>query len=498
MLFNSLQYLIFFPIVVLIYFVIPDRIKYLWLLFSSYFFYMCWNAKFGLLILFSTAVTYLCSICLQKLNDSDMDMKKKIFRKKTAVAISLILNFGVLAFFKYLNFLIGSVATVLGMAGINLSVETFDILLPVGISFFTFQAVGYTIDVYRENIEAEKNFFRYALFVSFFPQLVAGPIERSGNLLVQLKKPTHFDALNARKGLLTLAYGLFLKIVIADNIATAVDPVFDNYAEYSGMTLLMAVLLFAIQIYCDFNGYTKMAIGSARVLGYTLHENFNAPYLGVSIKDLWRRWHISLTSWFTDYLYVPLGGNRKGKFRKQINTLIVFLVSGLWHGAAWHYVFWGLINGLLSVFEDITKPSWNSIKNKLKIDSNKALYVWGCRVITFCVFAVTLLFFRAQSLGDGFRIFNSILTGFRWQWFLTGEFVNMFSSPAITTLLMLSILIMFVVDYLLTSGKDVAMAILNQQIVFRWIIYWFILMAILYLGVYGTDYVQTQFIYFQF
>lgn len=339
MVFNSINYLIFFPIVLLVNFILPKRIRYIWLLAASYFFYMCWNAKYALLILASTVITYLCGMaldCVLSVNNKNTSILKKVI-----LAISLLLNLGILFYFKYTNFILENIEKIFNFLKIECSIPVVDIMLPVGISFFTFQALGYTLDVYRGELKAEKNFFRYALFVSFFPQLVAGPIERSKNLLLQLKKPQDFNVDRAKSGLLTIAYGLIVKIVIADTIASVIDPVFLMPENYKGMEMLFATILFGFQIYCDFNGYTQIAIGSAEMLGYKLNENFDSPYMACSVKDFWRRWHISLTSWFRDYLYIPLGGNRKGKWRKELNTLIVFLCSGLWHGASWHYVIWG-------------------------------------------------------------------------------------------------------------------------------------------------------------
>lgn len=340
MVFNSTEYFCFFPVACLVYFLIPRKIRYIWLLVTSYYFYMCWNAKYALLILASTIVTYVSGIGIDWLNRR-MVAEKAVIWKKACVTLSLLINFAILGFFKYSSFFFENLSSILSRVGVNFVQPAFDIVLPVGISFYTFQALGYVIDVYRGKTVAEKNFLRYALFVSFFPQLVAGPIERSDNLLKQLKASTVFNVKNARIGLLTMAYGLFVKIVVADNIATLINPIINNYQQYDGMVLLTAVVLFAFQIYCDFEGYTQMAIGSARVLGYQLQENFNTPYLATSVKAFWNRWHISLTQWFTDYLYIPLGGNRKGKFRKCLNILIVFLSSGLWHGAGWNYILWG-------------------------------------------------------------------------------------------------------------------------------------------------------------
>lgn len=329
MLFNSIEFLIFFPIVVVVYFIIPDKIKHLWLLIASYYFYMCWNAKYALLILASTIVTYISGILIDK-------VKNQTLLKKSVVTASFVINLGILFYFKYINFMLVIFTRIFAKLHIQLNTPVFDIILPVGISFYTFQALSYTMDVYRGEIKAEKNFFRYALFVSFFPQLVAGPIERSKNLLKQLSVPQKFSFENMREGLLLMLWGYYLKLVLADRIAIFVDTVYGDYKTYPGMYLIVATMLFAVQIYCDFAGYSTIAMGTAKVLGVELMENFNAPYLSTSVAEFWRKWHISLTSWFKDYLYIPLGGSRKGKLRKYLNKMIVFLVSGLWHGQDFH------------------------------------------------------------------------------------------------------------------------------------------------------------------
>ena len=338
MLFNSIHFLLFFPIVLLIYQIIPDRAKYLWLLAASYYFYMSWNARYALLILLSTAITYVSGLLLERENTREAgdaatpDAKHAVThtshttRRKLIVAASFTLNLAILFYYKYFNFVLGLAAKVLALAHISLNVPVFDIMLPVGISFYTFQALSYTMDVYRGEIYAEKNFFRYALFVSFFPQLVAGPIERSKNLLKQLAVPHKLKLANMREGLLLMLWGYFLKIVLADRIAIFVDHVYGNYQDLGGCYLIAATVLFAVQIYCDFAGYSTIAMGAALFLGVRLMENFDAPYLSTSVAEFWRKWHISLTSWFRDYLYFPLGGSRKGRVRKYLNKLIVFLV----------------------------------------------------------------------------------------------------------------------------------------------------------------------------
>lgn len=341
MLFNSLNFLIFFPIVLFIYYIVPKKMKQFWLLAASYYFYMCWNAKYIVLMLFSTIITYVSGLIIEKIKSNSWSIEKKIFYKKVSVAVSFFLNLMVLFYFKYINFALGTLKAMLHIVNVDLSVPAFDIMLPVGISFYTFQALSYTVDVYRGDIYAEKNFFRYALFVSFFPQLVAGPIERSKNLLKQLAIPKKFNFDSAKEGCLLMIWGYFLKIVLADRIAIFVDVVYNDFEKFGGYYLIVATLLFAIQIYCDFGGYSVIAIGAAKILGIDLMENFNTPYLSKSVSEFWRRWHISLSSWFKDYLYIPLGGNRKSRLRKNINLMIVFLVSGLWHGADWSFVIWG-------------------------------------------------------------------------------------------------------------------------------------------------------------
>lgn len=498
MLFNSINYLIFFPVVVFIYFFIPQKTKNYWLLCASYYFYMCWNAKYAMLMLFSTLVTYSCGCLLDIIQSKEWDKKKELLFKKITVAVSLFLNLGVLFYFKYMNFTLQNVFKLLKIINIELNVPSFDIILPVGISFFTFQAVGYTIDVYRNEIKAERNFCRYALFVSFFPQLVAGPIERSKNLLIQLHTAHKFNAKQAESGLLTMVYGLFLKIVIADNISSVIDPIFATPDQYAGMELFFAVIMFAFQIYCDFEGYSKLAIGSAQVLGIHLNQNFNAPYLASSIKDFWRRWHISLTSWFRDYLYISLGGNRKGRLRKYLNTMIIFLCSGLWHGAGWKFVVWGGLNGFFCVIEDCLRPFKERIFSKLKINQGNISYKIFQRVTTFLLVDFTWIFFRAETFRSGLYILHKIIIEFKWEWILTAGYSCLFNSVNTLMVIALSLLFLLVVDYLHYKGKDLQKIFFSQQILFRWIAYFFFFMLIIYWGAYGGGYEQTQFIYFQF
>ena len=381
MLFNSWQFLLFFPVVILAYFAMPPRWRNYWLLIASYYFYMGWNAKYALLLLFSTTVTFISGrvLSITPLNTAG---------RKTVVVLSLALNFSVLFFFKYFDFVVNSIDEVLMRFGINADLPHLDLLLPVGISFYIFQAFSYTMDVYRGAIPAEKNFFKYALFVSFFPQLVAGPIERSTNLLPQFDEIHQFEPRRVTRGTQLMLWGYFEKIAIADTIAPIVDNVYSTWETKTGIQIAVATILFAFQIYCDFGGYSHIAIGAAEVLGFRLMQNFRQPYLATDVKDFWRRWHISLSTWFRDYLYFPLGGNKKGLLRQKINVMIVFLVSGFWHGASWTYVLWGGLNGLLQVLKKSRETSMGKARRLVNI------------ILTFVLIDVTWLFFRAETVGQ--------------------------------------------------------------------------------------------------
>ena len=409
MLFNSIDFLIFLPIVLVIYYIIPMKYKHIWLLISSYYFYMCWNAKYVLLIFVSTVITYLSGILIDKVEKTWPDVNDIGKYKKLILALSFVSNLGILFYFKYINFTLDIVTRVLSKMNISMNVPVFDVILPVGISFYTFQALSYSVDVYRGEVAPEHDFFRYALFVSFFPQLVAGPIERSKNLLTQLREPRKFDFGYAFDGILLMLWGLFLKIVLADRIAIFVDTVYGDCEHYQGIYLIVATVLFAVQIYCDFSGYSSIAMGTAKLLGIELMDNFNAPYISTSVADFWRRWHISLTSWFKDYLYIPLGGSRRGTFRKYINKMIVFILSGLWHGAQLTFVVWGAINGLYQVIGEVLMPIRKKVSDIIGINRNSE-GVYALSVLaTFALVDFTWIFFRADSLGRAIYIIKSIL-----------------------------------------------------------------------------------------
>lgn len=489
-----MEYLFFLPIACVVYFVIPKKVRYLWLLVTSYYFYMNWNAKYALLLLFSTGVTYLSGLLIGRFKE-----KGKSGAAKWCVWLCVGANLAILFFFKYANFFLSNVNRALSMIGSSQQFELLDVLLPVGISFYIFQALGYTFDVYYDKATVEKNPFRYALFVSFFPQLVAGPIERSKNLLEQLKEHTEFDPDNVREGLLTILWGLFVKIVIADSAALYVNPVYENFMIYTGVEIVFATVMFAIQIYCDFSGYSYMAIGSARILGYDLMDNFRSPYLAGNIKEFWRRWHISLTTWFTDYIYIPLGGNRKGKIRKYINVMAVFLISGFWHGSSWNYVAWGGLNGAFQVLHDVTANLRKRLNTWLGIDEKSIGHRFFTTIYTFFLVNVTWLFFRAGSCYTAIMMAKFTIENFHAERLLSTRF---FETMGLTgqsaTALGFSLILLLIVDILRYKNVDVGALVRKQGVAFRWMVYLGLLLMIIVFGIYGADYEQTEFLYFQF
>lgn len=456
----------------------------------SYYFYMCWNPKYAVLIAVSTVITYLSGIGIEFFLERYPD--KRVYAK-WVVAASFAANLGILIFFKYFNWLLGLAGSLL-----HLSVESpFSFVLPVGISFYTFQALGYTVDIYRGEgkIKAEKNIVRYALFVSFFPQLVAGPIERSGNLLTQIERirDKRIDCREIRDGLCLMLYGFFLKLVIADRAAVLVDYVLEGYTYYGFVEMATAFVLFAIQILCDFNGYSVIAKGTAQIFGIRLMDNFRQPYLAVSIQDFWRRWHISLTSWFTDYLYIPLGGSRKGTLRRLFNTMTVFLVSGLWHGANGHFVIWGALHGIYQSGAIILQ----TVRNKTGIRSNKMSF--GRRLLkmafTFVITDIAWIFFRADSFGMALAYLRQMTTAYQNVSLLSLRF-----AWYDWLILLAAVGIMLTVDILHEKGIRIRQWIYSEScgLGLRWLIYMGAFWCTLLFGVYGVAYDASQFIYFQF
>ena len=494
MLFNSVDFLIFFPIVTLIYFIVPKKLRYLWLLAASYYFYMCWNVKYAALLFFSTASTWAAGLVVAKAKQNKY--------KKLTVAGCVLVNLGILFVFKYFNFFQDTVNRILEKLNLQIWERSFDLLLPVGISFYTFQALGYIIDVYREKVEPEKNLLRYALFVSFFPQLVAGPIERSDNLLKQMRdieKQKLWNYENVTKGLSLMIWGLFIKMVIADRVAILVNTVFDGMYMYGTVALVAGAVGFALQIYCDFMGYSTIAIGAAKVMGFELMENFDTPYLACSIGDFWRRWHISLSTWFRDYVYIPLGGNRCSKGRKYLNLMITMGVSGLWHGANWTYVAWGLIHGVYQVVGDMTRPLRNKLYTGLQVKTESFSFKLGQVVSTFILVDFAWIFFRADSMGVAIDYCKRIFT--KWDpWSLfNGELYTLGLDRFEFNILIVAVVALFLVELIRYVKKETITEFLEKQCIwFRWGVLFLLIAAVLVYGVYGIKFESSQFIYFQF
>lgn len=496
MLFNSVEFLFFFPVVLVVYYVLPKQTRQLWLLGVSYYFYMNWNAVYGLLLFGVTVLSYVGARLVSKYKENSR-------RKKVFFIGTLCLDIGTLVFFKYVDFLVGNLNRISSwLVGSELFSFAYDIVLPVGISFYVLQSVGYLIDIYRGTEREEKSFLKYALFISFFPQLVAGPIERSGNLLHQLDEPQKLTWENCKRGTYLILWGYFTKMVIADRAAIFVDRVYEHPQEYRGVFLVIATMLFAIQIYCDFYGYSTIARGVAQCFGIRLVDNFNAPYLALSVTDFWKRWHISLTGWFRDYLYIPLGGNRKGEIRKQINRLIVFGISGLWHGASFAFIAWGMLNALLQTIGDARrrlekclKQRYPQRKGRQENDSFSIRLLK--RLITFTMICITWIFFRAGDLSDALDIMKYLcdmditvlFTGWIYEIGIDRDFFRVMLG---------SIVLLFGIDLIKYRKKDVIGILEKQEWWFQAGIIWGLCFMILVFGCYGTDYDAAQFIYFQF
>lgn len=402
MLFNSLAYAVFLPLAVLVYFLLPYRWRWAALLGFSYYFYMSWNPELIVLILFTTAVSWICALAVERFRRPTL--------RKAALWGGVGLCLGCLFFFKYFNFFSQNVTALLQAVGLPLQPTTLELVLPVGISFYTFQTLSYVVDVYHGDLKAEHHFGYYALYVSFFPQLVAGPIERAGNLLPQLHQKHDPDRARFSAGLRKICVGMFKKVVIADFVAEYVNTVYNDLAGKGGLTLILATILFSVQIYCDFSGYSDIAVGSARLLGIDLMENFRSPYMARSVKEFWRRWHISLSRWFTDYVYIPLGGSRCSRWRHLRNLVITFLLSGLWHGASWTFVLWGLYHGLWLCAETFYLPKVDALQNRLQGTAGRAFAVLRT-LLTCCVVGFGWIFFRANDLSDLMYVLTHLTQG---------------------------------------------------------------------------------------
>ena len=478
MLFNSFSFACFLPIVFIIYWMFPRKYQWVVILASGYYFYMSWNIKYVFLILFTTVVSYITARLVEK--------EKRGHIRKLYMVTAIVASLGVLFFFKYFNFVSASIADFVRLFSIEYSPFMLQVLLPVGISFYTFQTLSYVIDVYRGKIEAEKHFGIYAAFISFFPQLVAGPIERSANLLPQIKRENHFDYEQASYGMKLMVWGFFKKIVLADTLAAYVDVIYSDVYSYEGMVFLLATFFFTVQIYCDFSGYSDIAVGCAKLFGINLMSNFKSPYFSSSVKEFWSRWHISLSTWFRDYVYIPLGGSRVGAWRHKANLLITFLVSGLWHGANWTYVMWGGVHGIAQILENVLHLDTKSNKRICSI-------VRMCIVFAFVAFA--WVFFRAQSIQDAFFVIGHSMIGIgNPLQYMKAGYTALGMDKTLFQTCMCFILLLGMYDGF-SKKYDLIASLGRLNVIVRWVIYLTIIVVILFYAPIGND---SSFIYFQF
>ncbi len=486
MLFNSIDFAIFLPIVFILYWFIFNKnikLQNCFLVAASYLFYGWWDWRFLLLIIFSTLVDYSVGRGLLK--------QEKPFKRKILLWVSITVNIGVLVFFKYYNFFLDNFISAFSLFGMEIKANTLNIILPVGISFYTFQTLSYTIDIYKKQLKPSKDIIGFSAFVSFFPQLVAGPIERATNLLPQFYKKRTFDYTKAIDGMRQILWGLFKKIVIADNCAEYANLIFNNSIDYSGSTLVLGAIFFTFQIYCDFSGYSDIAIGTSRLFGFNLMQNFNFPYFSRDIAEFWRRWHISLSTWFRDYLYIPLGGSIGGMWIKIRNTFIIFIVSGFWHGANWTFIIWGALNAVYFLPLLLTNNNRNNIdwvahgKNFPTIKETLSM------ILTFGLTVFAWIFFRAKNIEHAWEIISSIFSKTIFILPKGSDFINTSLHPLMIFLLLgIFILIEWI-------GREQQFAIaklgLKWNIFYRWFFYTIISLTIILLS--GS---KQEFIYFQF
>ena len=482
MLFNSLPFLIFFPCVFLLYYALPFRFRKYLLLAASCYFYMCWKPEFIVLILFSTLVDYFCGL----------GMVRWPQRKGWLLAVSLTMNLGLLFFFKYLNFFGESLTALCRALSIPFSAPALDIILPVGISFYTFQTLSYTLDIYKGRLKPERDFVTFALFVSFFPQLVAGPIEKAADLLPQLKEEHPFTYENAAWGAKLMVWGFFKKMVVADQLAVLiVDPVYQNLGKYEGGALVLATCAFAFQVYCDFGGYSDIARGAARMMGGDLMVNFKSPYFfSHSIGNYWQRNHVSLSRWFTEYVYIPLGGSRKGRVKQYWFTTVTFFLSGLWHGAEWSFVVWGLLQAVYLNLE----RAFHRGKEPPKSPPLHLLAI----VTTFALSCFSLIFFRAANIGEALYVVRHLLWGIGSPVLYVKTALSALNPGMIEAAVLAGALLLLFLFDLADERTDAIAMVSRWPVAIRWACYLGLVMIVLVFGVYGPGYDVKAFTYFQF
>jgi alginate O-acetyltransferase complex protein AlgI len=479
MLFNSLEFAIFFPVVTAVYFLLSQRWRVHWLLAASCVFYMAFIPSYILILIVTILIDYFAGIYIEKVEGR---------QKTTLLWISIFSTCTVLFIFKYFGFFTGSFVGLAGLFGWQLSRPVLSIILPVGLSFHTFQSLSYVVEVYRGKQKAEHDFFVYANYVMFFPQLVAGPIERPQNLLHQFQEWHSFNQTDVISGLKRMAWGFFKKLVVADRLALYVNDVYSAPHNYNGLQLTLATFFFSYQIYCDFSAYSDIAIGAAQVLGFHLMENFRTPYYALSISEFWQRWHISLSTWFKDYLYIPLGGNRVSKQRHIANLLITFTLSGLWHGANWTYVIWGGLNGMYLVIGWLTKDLRNHVFGTLGLNPDTKLRKAIMLCSTYLLTCLAWIVFRARNIGDAKYVVTHLTQGWSFEHVATAQFLLRQMPVAILSIIVLELAQCFY------ARIEIPSLVGKMPLPARWALYASFVMMVVMIGVYK----KTQFIYFQF
>jgi alginate O-acetyltransferase complex protein AlgI len=470
--FNSIDFVIFFSLVTTIFFLLPHRFRWMWLLAASCFFYMRWNASYIILLFISAGIDYFCAIYV----DTHDDPKKR----RWALGVSMAVNVTMIFTFKYWSFFHHSMKAMLGLVGFVYEVPDLDVILPVGISFYTFQAMSYTVDVFRKEMKPERHIGRYLLFITFFPHLVAGPIMRAPKLLPQFLPEKFWDWPRAANGLQLMMWGLFKKVVIGDRLALYVDAVYNNVPHHDGLTFLLATYAFAFQIYCDFSGYSDIAIGAAQFMGFELPRNFDRPYFSKTITEFWRRWHISLSSWLRDYLYIPLGGNRGTTFQTYKNLMITMVLGGLWHGASWNFVIWGGLQGVMLAISRATLPARDAFWKKTAMPP---FLMNAVRMfITFHLVCLSWVFFRANTLADAVAILRGVFEPAE-QLYLTG-----LPSGALACMVLVAI------QVVQETRGSVRALLAPRPLPVRWLAWYALAFAVVLFG----NEAGVQFIYFQF
>lgn len=483
--FFSMKFVIFLIVVFVIYYIIPSKYRYIWCLISSYLFYTSWNVKYTAVLFSITLISYFTAFMMKK------------WDKRICLGIGVSSSLIVLMVFKFWNFWSLGFPTLFGILDKSTG-GIISIVAPIGLSFFVLVAIGYMVDVYRGDVECETNIGRYALFISFFPTVLSGPIERSSNLLQQIRAKNEFSYAKVKRGLLLILWGYFLKLLIANRLAIIVNAAFENRYEQTGATMMIAVIFYGIQLYADFAGYSFIAVGIGKLLGFDLIENFKQPYFAKNIRDFWVRWHISLSSWLKDYVYIPLGGNRKGKARQCINLMFTFLVSGIWHGAGWKFVIWGAIHGIYQVIAKICLPIRVKISTRIDIKRDCFSYKLLQRMITFGLVDFAWLFFRASSTREALSVCKNVLVNFQFLNTLTNKLYLMGYDEGRFYLLLAEIIILLLVDIVHERKISIVEWLDRQNKLFRWIIYLIVCLT-LAIGIihdYGTT--ATAFIYTRF